>query len=74
MSKLFHNETAMNGKFQVMTALDLNKSEFYQKTTIDASGVHTHQNKIYKNLHNYWVNKKQIELIKEKYNSIRTSF
>lgn len=71
---IFYNETSSNGKYQVMTQLNLIEGEYYHKTTVQPFGIHSHKNQIYKNLHNYWVTKNQLNLIKEKYTTERTSF
>lgn len=71
---VFYSETSSNGKYQVMTELNLIESEYYHKTTVEPRGIHSHKNELFKNLHNYWVDKSQLAAIKEKYTTEKTSF
>lgn len=66
---MFYNETTSNGKYQVMSDLNLDKLKKYA-----SDGIHTHAGKIYKNLYTYWVTKEQLNKLKDTYNMVRTSF
>lgn len=69
--EIFYSETTLNGKFQVMTSMEL---PFKGSRKTSTNCVTTQKNVIYKNLNNYWVTKKTFELIKELPNSERAVF
>lgn len=70
-SIVFYNETALNGKFQVMTVLDLKGSSIKK---IGGGCITTQKNVIYKGLNNYWVSKESLKTIKENNNTERAFF
>lgn len=67
-SVIFYNETASNGRFTVKSQVEL-PLRWYGK-----NGIHTHQNKIYKNLITYHPTKKELENLKNEFTLTRTSF
>lgn len=58
---IFYNETALNGRYQVKTAIQLTGEEIRQVGTND---ILTHKNEIFKGLKNYWVSLSALNEIK----------
>ena len=68
---IFFSETALNAKYQIKTDIEISGGGV---THISSNSIHTHKNKIFKNLNNYWVTKSVLEALKKDINSESTSF
>jgi hypothetical protein len=68
---VFYNETGMNGKYQVISSVELEGAG----TNYGGRSIHEHAGKLHKNLnYKYWVNRKQLDEIKARPAAVRTSF
>lgn len=70
-SIVFYNEIGLNGRYQVMTKLDLKGSSIKK---IGSDCITTQKNVIYKGLNNYWVSKEALKTIRENNNTERAFF
>ncbi len=70
-NKIFYNETSLNGKFQVMTTVELNGKGIKK---VGSNEITEQKNVIYNNLNNYWVSNSALTLIKQNNNAERACF
>lgn len=71
MNKVFFNETSLNGKFEVMSNVELQMPGIIK---VGSNSILTHKGEIYKNLLHYWVTKDALDEIKQTLSPVRTSF
>lgn len=61
-TELFINKTSLNGRFQIFSMVEIPGLKNY-----GPNNILEYKNEIYKNLNNYWVDKNQLETIRNNY-------